>query len=267
MRIVSWNLHGATIPGRATNAMQHRAWEHMRDRLGADLVLAQEVSKGGVPPWLAEEGWTVLAGIFGTHRKAWYWGSVIAARPGLRLVARPELFSDRWLAHLYDLVLLGQVQLGDVTLLVSSVHSAAMPVRKWLEQSRPALPLTEEEMAGLQRPGSQEEPYINDFAFTALERTFRGGRFIASGDWNTCRKYPGGPEFFARARERGWVECHPEPEEQSYFSRGGANEYQLDHAFCDATTARSLGSCRVVVDEVTRQVSDHAPLLIDFPGL
>ena len=33
MRIVSWNLHGAAVPGRATIEQQHRAWHYMRDVL------------------------------------------------------------------------------------------------------------------------------------------------------------------------------------------------------------------------------------------
>jgi endonuclease/exonuclease/phosphatase family metal-dependent hydrolase len=67
MRLVSWNLHGAVIRGRAALDRQHRAWACIRD-LNADLVFAQEVSDGGIPAWARDE-WTILDGEQGVGRK------------------------------------------------------------------------------------------------------------------------------------------------------------------------------------------------------
>jgi phage protein D len=70
MRIVSWNLHGAAVPGRASNEQQHRAWRYMREDLRADLILAQEVSADGIPDDVRAE-WSVVAGVKGRYRKNW----------------------------------------------------------------------------------------------------------------------------------------------------------------------------------------------------
>jgi endonuclease/exonuclease/phosphatase family metal-dependent hydrolase len=265
VRLLSWNLHGAAVPGRATLDQQHRAWTYIRD-LGADIVLAQEVASKGIPPWARDE-WTIVQGERGVHRKTWHWGSVIAARLGLNLRFRSELLADPWLAQMYDLVLVGQIELGGGPVVLASVHSPAVTVRSWVNDYAD-LPLGEDESEALKRPGCPDEPYYNDFAFTALARHVAGARFVVGGDWNTCRKYDtprsrAGSAFFERAAAHGWVECHREPEEASFLGRATAT-YQLDHAFCDSTTAATVTACRVVLNDVVRAVSDHAPLVVDF---
>jgi endonuclease/exonuclease/phosphatase family metal-dependent hydrolase len=262
MRIVSWNLHGAAVPGRATNEQQHRAWRYMREDLRADLILAQEVSADGIPDDVRAE-WSVVAGVKGRYRKDWNWGSVIAADPALGLRECSGAYDDVWLQQLYDLVVVGEIRiLGSSTLSVASVHTAAMPAEDWLSQYVKTLTLTDLELASIRRPDCIERPYINDFAFHALERLFRGGRFFIAGDWNTCRKYPGGPNFFDRAEASAWMQCLDEPEEPTYFTRSG-NAYQLDHAFCDPTTARSLTSAAAVANDLTKSLSDHVPIVIE----
>lgn len=171
---------------------------------------------------------------------------------------------------MYDLVLVGMLDLpdgGQAT--VASVHTPAEPLANWIRdyglRDYPALsfPLEEEELVTLRRPGSRQRPYYNDFAFVALERLVRGGRFVVAGDWNTSRGFPGGPEFFQRADERGWAECHSGPEEQSYFKKG-CGPYQLDHGFCDAETAGALKTCYVRANDLPKSLSDHVPLIMEF---
>ena len=263
MRIVSWNLHGAAVAGRATNVQQAQAWEYMRAVLRADLIFAQEASAAAAPPWVTSE-WSALLGEPGRFRKNWRWGSVIAAKPEWPIREYAGWSLDPWLTQLYDLVLVGQVDLaGHGPTIVASVHTAALRVVDFVRDYATTLQLSADDLASLRRPDCQEHPFINDLAFIALARLFEGDRFVAAGDWNTCRRYRGGPEFFARAASRGWFECHREPEEPSYF-RGSAGMYQLDHAFCDSATANSLTSCHVIVDETVRSVSDHAPLVVDL---
>jgi endonuclease/exonuclease/phosphatase family metal-dependent hydrolase len=266
VRIISWNLHGANVAGRASGEQQRRAWDIMRG-LGADLILAQESRQEAMPNW-EPDGWTMISGEFGRFRKNWKWGSVIAARPGIAL--RPFEATQDWsLAHLYDLVLVSEMDFGQGPMVVASVHTAAMTVKAWIKEMRlrdwPAIPfpLSDDELETLRRPDCRELPYINDFAFEALDRIVTREPFFLAGDWNTCRKYKGGPQFFARARKRGWYECHAEPEEPSYLG-DGVGAFQLDHAFCDTQMAQSLRSCRVYLDDVVRSLSDHAALIIDF---
>lgn len=138
---------------------------------------------------------------------------------------------------------------------MASVHTAACSVSDWIKGSKLRgytgieFPLADGELGVLKRPGYKGAPFINDFAFVALAGLFDGKQFVASGDWNTSRAFDrgqsafgGGPEFFARAADRGWFDCHGEPEEPSYYKRH-CTPYQLDHAFCDAETFRSVASC------------------------
>jgi endonuclease/exonuclease/phosphatase family metal-dependent hydrolase len=282
VRIVSWNLAGGSVPA-SLNVQQRNAWEYMRDELGADVILTQEARKSAIPAWVTED-WTAVVGEKGRFHKYLPWGSVIAARPGLPLRPYLESFEGPWalwFAHLYDLVLIGEIDLpGLGPTLVASVHAAAFSVADWIsrnrlrEYSEMPFPLKDGELAGLDRPGYGGLPFINDFAFTALEGLFRGKRFFAAGDWNATRKFDsghrswaGGPEFFARAETRGWVECHKGTEEQSYFKKGMSG-YQFDHAFCDPETGQLLDSCRVWDNDEVRALSDHAPLVTDLriPG-
>ena len=234
----------------------------MHDDLRADMILAQEVSAGGVPDRFYSE-WTVLEGVKGQLRKTWNWGSVIAARKSLQLRARMDLYSDPWLAQLYDLVLVGDISIdGNERIAVASVHTAAMSVEDWIRQYAISLALTPEELSSLRRPDCNEHPYINDFAFAVLQRLL-GPRFFVGGDWNTCRQYDGGLSFFDRAREAGWITCHGEREIPTYSGRSGVS-YQLDHAFCDSKTFTSKVAASVVDNEIVRSLSDHAPLIVDI---
>ncbi len=111
--------------------------------------------------------------------------------------------------------------------------------------------------------GSRSDPLGSPYSFTALVRTISSRPFVIAGDWNTCRKYRGGPEFFSRAQSFGWIECHDQPEEQSYFGKS-SGRFQLDHAFVDKETATSVIGCQIHADSVVREQSDHALTVIDF---
>ncbi len=50
------------------------------------------------------------------------------------------------------------------------------------------------------------EPWVNDVAFALLQPAVTGHRFILGADLNTSRLFPGGPSFFSRAGENGWVD-------------------------------------------------------------
>lgn len=77
---MSWNIHGASAPGRATKEQQRQAWDYMRDVLRADVILAQEASAPATPSGVPNE-WTSVRGERGRFRKNWNWGSVIASKP------------------------------------------------------------------------------------------------------------------------------------------------------------------------------------------
>ena len=230
--------------------------------LGADLILAQEASLAALPHWVNEQ-WTCVAGEVGQFRKTWNWGSIIAAKRELCLVPHHKSLDDPWLTQLYDLVLVGQLQLTSGPVVVASVHTAAVSVHDWLRDYAKTLSLSDNELESLRRPDCKEVPYLNDLAFTSLVRTIAHQPFIVAGDWNTCRKYAGGPEFFSRAKSHGWIECHDLPEAQTYFGKSGG-AYQLDHAFVDQKTATSLVRCQIHANNAVRDLSDHALMVIDL---
>ena len=257
MRIVSWNLHGAAVE------TQLRAWDYMRE-MGADVILAQEVAGSAVPDW-SDEGWDFVVGEPGRNRKNWPWGSVIAAKRELKLVEYQAAMDDPWLRQLYDLVLVGQIEVKGEPVVVASVHSVATPVRYWLGHDATSLIVNDSDYESLRRPYSKEVPFVNDLAFVALARVVDSWRFVVAGDWNTSRQFKGGPEFFARAKAYGWVECHPEPVEPLYLGRD-AGEHQLDHAFVDPMTAAAGVVCRLDGSEVVRELSDHGMMVVEVGG-
>lgn len=149
---------------------------------------------------------------------------------------------------------------------MASVHTAAVSVRDWVRDYAFSLSLRDSELESLRRPNCKEAPYLNDLAFIALKRIIGDQRFVVAGDWNTCRHYRGGPEFFVRAKSSEWVECHEEPEEPSWFGKG-SREYQLDHAFVDKWTAANSIRCEVHISDTVRALSDHAPMVVDVDGV
>lgn len=98
--------------------------------------------------------------------------------------------------------------------------------------------------------------------------------FVVSGDWNVSpelwdRHHPNTHEadFFARAREAGWVDIYRrfhDSEGRTWFRRTD-QPYQLDHVFCDSTTATRVRSCEIeAYPAAVLSVSDHAPVVIEF---
>lgn len=156
MRVVSFNIKGAFVPGRASHDEQRRSW-HLLAAFGADIALVQEVDPAAIPSW-AFERWTIVKaspGVGWIDKPAW--GSMIAAAPALKLRPRDDLFSDPWLAQVYEYVVVGEIDLPDgETALVASVHAAARTVRDFFStNARRTNPLTEVQtktMGGVSEP-------------------------------------------------------------------------------------------------------------------
>jgi len=275
MRVVNFNIHGARVPGRKGCEIQERSW-HQVAAFGADLALLQEVDENAIPDWVHQrQQWTVvhaMPGVAGLKNLSW--GSVIAAAPSLKLRTRDDLFSDPWLAAVYEYVVIGEIDLPDGdTALVASVHAVAKKVEDYFTWLRIPNPPTQDEMRKIS--GGPEEPWMADFVVWALDRYAAGKRFIIGGDWNNSRLFdcqsdqrrrgqgPIATMFFTRAEDRGWFECHgAKNEEQSFF--GGKRPHQLDHLFCDRKTGERLKDCYVRADWLTPELSDHAPMVTNF---
>jgi endonuclease/exonuclease/phosphatase family metal-dependent hydrolase len=115
---------------------------------------------------------------------------------------------------------------------------------------------------------SVRQPNVNDLIFHELAGLVEGP-FIAAGDWNTGRTQrsaKAGIEFFERAHQRGWYDCvwdRGGEEIQTWFGRG--NLIQDDHIFSDHTLGERAREAWAGGDAALRlELSDHAPLVIDF---
>jgi endonuclease/exonuclease/phosphatase family metal-dependent hydrolase len=255
MRVVSWNL-GYAFGFKGTH---ERAWRYL-EALDPDLALLQEVHP---PDWaVTRKGWTMVPGRFTE------WGSVILAKTFLQLTPFQGPIEGRLEAVGY--LATGTVTLPDgASLLVGSVHT-------------PIGTATQEDLGGrdaeaLRRPSHKQPPkgpYRNDVAY-AIYRDRVPERFLVSGDWNcspflwdALHRGEHEAEFFDRARDDGWMDCyqrfHPEGEGRTWF-RGSEPPYQMDHAFCDGTTAEALVSCAIDAHPAgALGLSDHAPLFLEF---
>lgn len=189
-----------------------------------------------VPDW-ASERWSVVV------PPPAPWGSAILAKPGLPVSAA----NIDWQGGFRQGVLLATAGLelpGGGTLTLGSVHAVVGRVAEDL--------LAEFDPSLIKRP-REPVPYPNDVAYAVFRRRVAGKRFLVSGDWNIARlwdeHHPRTHEadFFTRAESDGWVDCYRvfHPQEGRTWFRGLNVGYQLDHAFCDAETAKQLTGCYI----------------------
>jgi exonuclease III len=109
--------------------------------------------------------------------------------------------------------------------------------------------------------------------FDELELLFAGRTAIVGGDLNSARLaevvWPGhghGP-FFARVERGPFVDCHrrfQQKEVQTFFRADSLHPFQDDHLLVTPDLSAHLVSCDVLLDETTRRVSDHIPLVATF---
>jgi exonuclease III len=113
---------------------------------------------------------------------------------------------------------------------------------------------------------------MNDLAHHAYHGIAEGRSFVIGGDWNTSLLFDqdgatAGREFYAQAEADGWVETQwrlHQAETQTWLRKRN-RPHQLDHVFCDERLARGLVGSRSLPDMVSfLELSDHAPLIVDF---
>jgi hypothetical protein len=271
LRLATFNIAGANVPGRRTAAVQSRSWHWLASH-GINLALVQEAEGSAIPEWVRSR-WTLVTGELGQHGKSADWGSVIAADPSLRLRPRHDITSaDPWLTLLYDYLVVGEIDLpSGETAIVASVHAVAKELSKFLKENiaqPPAAVFTEADLVRIAQ--LSDVAWVLDVAFDALARLVEGQRFIVGGDWNNARLFdegrPGEPVasmFFTRASDRGWFECHQGDEEQTWL-RPNNKPYQLDHIFTDSETARTVTACFAANGWPASELSDHAPLVTEL---
>jgi exonuclease III len=251
VHIVSWNLAGNTVSRRP--ATHDRAWHYLA-ALDADVLLVQEATP---PAWVRDRWAIVMAPVK-------RWGSAILAKRGLQLTADPRPAESIWERDGY--IASGSVMLTDGTpLFLGSVHA---PLMNELEP---------EFLAGYEPAAIKLPSYPVAYYYDVPYAIYRGrvpARFLVSGDWNVSptlwdlhHKNSHEGEFFDRARRDKWVDVYRyfhADEGQTWF-RKTDRPYQLDHGFCDPTTALALKACDIdPYPAATLMVSDHAPLLIEL---
>ena len=274
MRVATYNIHGARVPGKASATQQDRAW-HLLATHGVDLAFVQEAEWKRIPSW-AREHWTILTGgdvpdLPGTAG----WGSVLAARKELDLTVNAECHkASKFLEPLSDYVLVGSVTVLGELFNVVSVHAPARRLTDHLKVMKREGAISDEEAQSIAQPG--EAAWAIDLAFHAIAELTDGTRFIIAGDWNNSRlcdlhptyrkrgRLPASTLFFTRAMDRGWHDCHGHKNDERSFLVEGTLPLQLDHMFCDRKTGERLIDCSVLSIDVLSEISDHAPLIADF---
>jgi hypothetical protein len=155
----------------------------------------------------------------------------------------------------------GTCEIAKEPYVVASIHPLA----------RPAIP---EEVEGLDpdvvRRSDVTVPWVNDVAFHHLRQVVNGRRFLVGADLNTSRLFAdGGPAFFRRAAEAGWVDVVSEfhGDQVPTFLTSRSHLHQLDYLFCDQATAAALHRVEIVTsvtDRLGDKTSDHAIVKATF---
>jgi len=264
VRVVTWNL-GYWTPSAVYNTLDNRkrAWRFLLS-LDADVILVQESRPDDLAAVeKAESEYTVV----GTIPARWRACSAVIAKKSLNPLATPR--SGNWLGFLSGYVALATLTTPVGNVLVASVHTPAKVAEE------PAL--CEDDHQLLRRAGC-ERAWYNDVAFGALDSLPEKAGFIFGGDWNTARLfdtiYPDGADgeagastqFFTRAAEHGWCESLRKfhPNEVRTYLKPGTQPYELDHVFTDAASHQRLTACEVIAGLPASEISDHAPVLLDF---
>lgn len=251
MRVVSWNL-GYAIGLRT---MHDRAWHYIA-ALDPDLAMLQEV-RPQLPPWVYER-WTVV------RPQVKFFGSAILAKPDLRLASLPGQVGGVLGQEGYVVTAIAMMT-GGSSMLVASIHAPARPATDGAH-------IDGLDPDAIRRP-SAPVPWSNDLAYANARRLIEGQRFLVSGDWNVSRLRDtvdggtAGAEFFERAERDGWRECYRvfHAEEGRTWFHEGDPPYQVDHAFCDAETAKTLEACSIYSQAAEDlKLSDHAPMILEF---
>jgi endonuclease/exonuclease/phosphatase family metal-dependent hydrolase len=225
MKILTWNL-GYWLYG----SCHVEAWHYLCDEIKPDIAFLQEVKP---PSWIPQK--TL---IFEKTKQGW--GTAIFA-PSLKL------------------------QKKDVLLHPGRVAAASIA----LDKVRPLF------------IASIHAPIINDRVFPHLSKIFAElesylaqNSVIVGGDLNTARiaekRWPNhghGPFFEQIDRGDRWIDCfrkfHKE-EIQTFFGRKGLYPYQDDHIFASCDLKSRIMSANVIDNEITHNVSDHIPLVVEI---
>jgi endonuclease/exonuclease/phosphatase family metal-dependent hydrolase len=273
LRVVSFNINGARSPGRRSKLAQQRSW-HQLAAFDADVALIQEAEHKAIPPW-ARERWEIIPVSADLIQNTAGWGSLIAAVPSLKPSTLQWGEASPLIDLIYDYAVFGEIDLPDGTRsIVSSVHAPASKLPKYLEIMGKQGSLTKTQMHAMAQPG--DDPWALDLLFHAIVPLVRRKRFIVGGDWNNSRLFdmnsslrkrgqlPFGSMFFTRARDEGWHDCHGHKNEERSFLREGTLPHQLDHVFCDKKTRARLVDSSVSSGWLAYELSDHAPVIVDF---
>jgi exonuclease III len=271
LRVVSWNL--AYWKPRGFNRVENRRrqWALLA-ALAPDIALLQECRPAdrfdNAPAWMAPDYEHV-----GAIPPRWTACTAILARKPLTIVPiDPDVLSEaerRWFGYLAGYIAVAMVRGHGCEFAVASVHAVAREVTD--------MAVTTPEHERIRRV-ALARAWHNDLAVPAMIPFVTGRRFLVGGDWNNARLfdtvYPSGAEggagasteFFERRRESGWCDAmrkFHENEVRTYFDPSSAH-YELDHVFTDPDTYGELVACRVLDDVAITELSDHAPLVVEF---
>jgi endonuclease/exonuclease/phosphatase family metal-dependent hydrolase len=233
MRIVSWNMGCGPKQSKFRKTHQ-QAWTYLLDELRPDFALLQETL--AVAQSMTRGRGEVLISADRNEDN----GAAIFIHTGLTATPITMRSHDSFLAAA-DVVAPGG------SLRVVSVHLYP-------------------------RQGQEHQANLSTL-FDLLAESLGDRPFVVAGDINAARRFDevyGGHRyatFFGSVAERGFHDCHfglHAKEVQTFWGRQAKESYQLDHVFVAQSWASRVRACNVVDNATVRQVSDHAPVVLDL---
>jgi endonuclease/exonuclease/phosphatase family metal-dependent hydrolase len=256
LRVVTWNMNHWR-QSRVPLDTHRAAWKHLADRLGADVVLAQEA----VPADELAPERTVYTEIAG-HRA---WGSAIVALPPHATVRPIRAVRNAW-SRRHHLLL--------------NTHPGSVAIA---ELELPGIqPITLVSIYAVMDGSSLATMYRVLADLVPLFDSPQGARVIVAGDFNVSRS-TADPVQRARADallgalgSLGLVEARSlAPVENAGLppcacTADGCGHLptwksaELDHVFLSPALASQVTAMAVAPDLVTDGLSDHVPLVLDL---
>lgn len=247
---------GAGFAYRAT--VHDRAWHFLRS-IDADFALLQEVI---VPEW-AFELWGRDRIAYLPRRPGDDWGTAVVSNDRPIELHKIDAAATPWLHELRGAATITRTLDGGLRLISIHSHASPVPEKRFAKGlSRPTRRCRDDAVWEIELIAEELQPIVH------------GEQFVAGGDLNSSLlfdevygRHRNNWKLFDNLRSQGFIDTRDTQHEQRTFFRGGAREYQLDHVFADRTTAGRVVGWNVLRDAAQDlELSDHAPVLVDFAG-
>jgi endonuclease/exonuclease/phosphatase family metal-dependent hydrolase len=260
MRVVAWNMRGATP--------RSKAWEYLAE-LSPDVALLQEV--GHEPVWMPEHFKLISRTPVTPSDKPQKFQTAIMVKG---TVGAPIPLSSRWdwvneeLRRFHGNLVAHEVEL----------HTGA--AFRALSVYSPAFAVDKKRLAGVDvsevKLTNNPDVWVTEILWAALQEHNIGGAapWLVGGDLNASETFDlprprGNSQVLERMDALGLKECLRGSQGRLVptfrHAAGGPVVHQMDHLFVSESMFSRLAKCEVGDDRVfSESLSDHLPIIADF---